>query len=500
MKKPMEKFVITLLICSCAALTAHAAAKSRYVITITRERPAILAVSATVTPANGIVSMAENGATQFDTRWAHFVRNLTAVDSHNNKITLEPLSDAKWRVAARGPITLNYEVLIEHEKHTWDGGIDGIAFVRDGGIFATGRTFLITGDRNVKNIFVEFNLKGIDRVTASWKPVRKSRTRYTARNITDLEQSMFLAGKHDEFVVERDGFELVFAVAGDELKARAAKFRDLATGVLDHYIALMGGIPKPPPSNRFERSIAIINAGKDLDGEVIGNHISMILNPAGDAQSEVFGKFIFAHEFFHLWNGKSINVADTTEDWFKEGVTSYYTLKTLHSLGEISEAEVFGLFENLFYKRYVDDQGFGRASMRDVAGPGMKDKHWGLIYGGGMFAGICQDVAMRRATKNKRSLDDVMRLFYRTIAGTTKTYTTADLERAIEKIAASDQSEFFKQYVYGTAAVPIEKCLQDAGFNASVANGSLKISRRSTVGQQSYDLMSDIIGIRQNPK
>lgn len=107
---------------------------------------------------------------------------------------------------------------------------------------------------------------------------------------------------------------------------------------------------------------------------------------------------------------------------------------------------------------------------------------------------------MRRATKNKRSLDDVMRLFYRTIAGTTKTYTTADLERAIEKIAASDQSEFFKQYVYGTAAVPIEKCLQDAGFNASVANGSLKISRRSTVGQQSYDLMSDIIGIRQNPK
>ncbi len=494
----MKNTVFAILVFFLSVAAAHGAAKSRYLITIDRARPGVISVSAIITPADGVVSMAEYGAAQFDNRWAHFVRNVAAIDSRKKKIAVESLPDAKWRVLDRGPITLNYEVLVDYEKYTWDGGIDGIAFARNGGIFATGRTFLITGDRGVKDIDIRFHLKGFARVTASWRPVNGSRTRYTARNITDLEQSMFFAGDHDEFMVERDGFELVFGIAGDGLKPRAAEFRKLASGVLDHYIKLMGGIPRPPPSNPVERSIAIINLGKEVDGDVIGNHMSMIMDPVGDAQSQVFGKFMFAHEFFHLWNGKSINVADTTEDWFKEGITSYYTLKALHSLGEITEAEALGLLNALFHKRYSGDPGFGKASMRDVAGPGRKDKHWGLIYGGGLFAGICQDIAIRRATRNEHSLDDVMRSLYRSLAGTDKTYTTADIEKEIAIVSGSDQSAFFKQYVYGTAAVPIDRCLQDAGFEASIAGGSLNITRPSSTDPQRAELMAAILGSRRN--
>lgn len=490
----MKKSIIAILLVGCSTVTAAASAIAEYKITIERSRPGTISVSARIDPEQGVVSMAEYGADQFENGWAHFVRDLTATDARGRKVELERLPGSKWRVMATGAVTMRYEVAVEHEKHTWNGGIDGVAFARNGGIFATGRSFLITGDRGAKDISITFDLKDVQRVTASWKPVDASRTRYLARNITDLEQSMFFAGSHDEFSVKRDGFELVFAVAGNGLSSRAGEFRKLATGVLDHYIKLMGGIPKPPPSNRFERSIAIINAGKDLDGEVIGNHISMILDPDGDAQTKLFGKFIFAHEFFHLWNGKSINVAETTEDWFKEGVTSYYTLKALHALGEISEAEFLGVLNNFFYKRYVSDPGFGKFSMRDVAAPGKKDKHWGLIYAGGMFAGICQDVAIRRATGNEKSLDDIMRSLFARLGGTTNTYTTADLENQIGKLAGRDQAEFFARYVYGTEAVPISQCLQEAGFKASSDSGDLSVSRITRVDATKTEFTADILG------
>ena len=95
-------------------------------------------------------------------------------------------------------------------------------------------------------------------------------------------QSMIFAGTHEEISIKRDDFELVFALGGDDIIAQQEDFRKLAEGVMDYYIALMGGVPNPSPDNKFTKSIVIVNSSTLTDGEVIGNNISMLIEKNGN--------------------------------------------------------------------------------------------------------------------------------------------------------------------------------------------------------------------------
>lgn len=463
------------------AVFGTAVAKSSaatYRVNISKDNPRLLKVTAEIAMNDDELYMSRNGAQQFPNRWAKFVRNLRVEDKRLRRLKVIDLGAARWKVegAAKKVITIRYEVVLDHEKHEWSGGIDGAAFAKDWGVFYTGRSFLIMNGQDREDIKISFDIPAGWKVSGSWSQTKPNG--FVADNLNDLSESMFFAGTHEEFSINRGGFELLFALGGKEIVAQKSKFRSLAQGVMDYYIDLMGGIPKSPPGNVFEKSIVIINSDSKMDGEVIGSHINMIFNPAGDEQSKIISKFIFAHEFFHLWNGKTIVAEKTTEDWFKEGVTSYYTLKALHHAGEINDETYFGVLNNLFYQRYSNDKGYGKQSMRDVADGFSKGEHWGLIYGGGLFVGLCQDISIRENTSNKKSLDDLMRSYYRSYSGTSKSYSTADMQASMTKFSGKDQSGFYKDYVYGVLPVPITNCLSKAGLDASIEKGQLKVSAR----------------------
>lgn len=480
-----------------AALASMAIGADRYRLSISSANPKILSVTADLEPASSL-SMAEYGADQFPERWAKFVSDLTAADENGNSLVVEPLGGAKWRVqGAAKRLRIHYFVRLDHEGHTWPGGIDGIAFARDWGVFYSGRTFLVVPDRAERSsVDIDFNLPVGWNVTASWERVSRGRHSFRANGMADLKESLFFAGRHKEFVVSRKGFDLIFALGGPGIAENEADYKRLATQVLDKYIALMGGIPNPPPSRKFSRSVVFINNSKELDGEVIGNHISMILDPSGDRQTQIFSKFIFAHEFFHLWNGKSINVASTGEDWFKEGVTSYYTLKALVEIGAITRQEALDVIADLFYKRYASDPSLGKESMRAVASSTRKDKHWGLIYGGGLFAGICQDVSIRRGSGNKKSLDDLMREFFTLFGGSDKTYTTLDVQQAVARLSGVDHRQFFERHILGAEPVPLEQCLTDAGLDVQSKEGRLAIKERPGLDRADAERLRGILGLQ----
>ncbi len=454
-----------------------------YKITIDASNPRLLKIEANFILQENLLYMDEGGAEQFPKRWANFVQNLEVKDAKGDLLKIEELPEARWKLKSRGnqKVRLTYEIVLKHDDYQWAGGIDGVAFARDWGVFYTGRTFLILNGKARKNIEVAFQISKDWRVTAPWQNLKNRKNVFRAANLTDLMESMFFAGTHEELSSKRNNFELVFALGGSGIIAQKEAYKNLAQGVLDYYINLMGGIPNPPPNNKFKKSVVIINAGNDVDGEVIGNHISLILDPNGDRQTQILAKFIFAHEFFHFWNGKSIRVNDTTEDWFKEGITNYYTLKALLHTGAITEKDFFDTLNNLFYKRYSTDSGLGKSSMRDVASGAEKDEHWGLIYGGGLFVGICQDIFIRRETTNQKSLDNLMRELFKQYGGTNKTYTTADLQKSLTALSGKMQTEFFQKYVFGVEQIPIEKCLSSAGLNARIENGELHISIKSSL-------------------
>ena len=266
----------------------------------------------------------------------------------------------------------------------------------------------------------------------------------------------------------------------------------MASGVLDYYIDLMGGVPNPSPDNEFKRAIVVMNSSSQTDGEVIGNNISILLEKDGDQMSQLIARFIFAHEFFHLWNGKSFAPQGEDCEWFKEGFTNYYTLKALFHIGFLNEQSYLNVLNSFFYQRYHNDKGVGSLALTQGD---QKHDHWGLIYSGGFFAGIAQDMIIRSSTNNKKSIDDVMRILFKKYGGSNTQYTLTELKTLMSEASGKDQTSFFNSFVEGSNRIPLEKYLRMGGFEAQETEGNISISIKTNPSAREIEINNGFFGV-----
>lgn len=407
------------------------------------------------------------GATMLPDRWATFVEKMEVLSDQGEILPVEKMPDAQWKVngSIGEKVTLKYEVLLNHEDYDWSSGIDGIAYSTDWGVFYTGRSLFVLNEGVREEIQLTFNLPDTWKVTTPWEESGLQNHSFTATSATELEESMIFAGQHEEIILQRDDFELIFALGGEKTISEKDQFRSLAEGVLDYYIDLFNSTPKTSPDNPIKKVLVVINPGESSDGEVIGNSISILIEKDGDQMSEYIAKFIFAHEFFHLWNGKSFFPSDENAEWFKEGFTNYYTLKSLRQVGVLSDTSFFDFVSNFFYERYRTDDGLGSISMSNGEA---KHDHWGIVYGGGLMTAFCQDITIRLNTDNQASLDDVFVNLFETYAGSNDSYTVEELKQLFSKYSQSDQSAFIEAYIEGSEKVPVEDFFTQLGLNASL--------------------------------
>jgi len=464
-----------------------------YSIAIDSNNVEVAKVNLSFTPTDSILYM-NYGANDLEKRWATFVHNIKAVSQNGKPVELEEIPDAKWIMhgTLNQKIVLTYDVHLDHEDYEWSGGIDGVAYSTDMGVFYTGRSLFIMNGEHRKKINVDFQLPPNWSVTTPWSENSNIPNSYRVINNTELANAMIFAGTHKEFSIKRDDFELVFALGSAETIADEAIFNNLAEGVMDYYIELMGAIPRPAPDNPFNKMVVVMSSHPSItDGEVIGNNISILIRNDADPFSVTISRFIFAHEFFHLWNGKSFRPDSENAEWFKEGFTNYYTLKALHHVGFLTDESYMDFLGNFFYKRYNDDNAVGKLSMTNGE---EKHDHWGLIYGGGMLAGIAQDMIIRNATNNEKSIDDLMRSLFNKYGNSSESFTIEELQRLMSGLSGMDQAEFFNSYVLGTSKIPIENYLTLAGLNASVENGSLLLSKKEHPTQKEINIMNGLFG------
>ena len=457
-----------------------------YTVSIASSSPKIAKINASFSLKDSLLYM-DGGAQHLPDRWATFVNNLEVTNTFGEAIKTEKLKGAQWKIhtSSGERINLTYEVKLDHEDHEWSGGIDGIAYAKEWGVFYTGRSLFVMNGEDRARILVHFILPKDWKATTPWEFLGDNNTSFIVSSLTELTQSMFFAGSHYEFSIKRDDFELIFALGGEQIISDKNEFEALAEGVFDYYIQLMGGIPNPAPENKFKKVVVIINPANVTDGEVVGNSISILIEENGDQMSEMISRFIFAHEFFHLWNGKSFTPVNEDMEWFKEGFTNYYTLKSLHHVGFLNDQSFLAVLNNLFYQRYINDTGVGKLSMSNGA---EKHGHWGLIYGGGLFVGISQDMIIRKATGNKKSIDDLMRQLYKKYGGTNEYYTLVELQQLMSELSGIEQTNFFNEYVKGVKEIPIADYLNSIGFDAKINNQQLVISKKEplTPLQQSF--------------
>ena len=129
-----------------------------------------------------------------------------------------------------------------------------------------------------------------------------------------------------------------------------------------------------------------------------------------------------------------------------------------------------------------------------------KHAHWGLIYGGGLFVAIAQDVMIREATGNKKSLDDLMTGLFKKYGGTHERYTIDELQERLEVLNGKDQSDFFDTYIRGTQRIPIDRYLSRAGLDAKIMGDQLKIVKKETASPRQEAMVKGMLGLLDNDR
>ena len=132
-------------------------------------------------------------------------------------------------------------------------------------------------------------------------------------------------------------------------------------------------------------------------------------------QAEQF-RWVLAHEYFHYWNGLALRVAslpgtdmdDVATYWFSEGVTEFYAMRLLTRAG-LQEPDRSLVILNNKLSRYAAN------GKRNLGAKAAAASFWNskdgeqIPYLRGYIAAWYADLAIWRATRGERDLDQMMR-------------------------------------------------------------------------------------------
>jgi hypothetical protein len=116
--------------------TGRTKGPAAYIVNITDDNWREAVVSCRIVTDGGLsLWMNNNGAPKVQNGHASFVRNFKAVDSAGNTLRIKDFGQARWMLSLTEiqPVTLSYEVLLEHDKSDLPWGRDEASYVTEDG-------------------------------------------------------------------------------------------------------------------------------------------------------------------------------------------------------------------------------------------------------------------------------------------------------------------------------------------------------------------------------
>lgn len=382
------------------------------------------------------------------------------------------------------------------DKQTWE--IRPAQGANDGGLSSWTVRYSITWDEpgpfssqlNSKHAFVNFadvlmyipDRRGediavaFDDVPAGWRaaaqlPAGSTPNSFSASSYDTLVDAPVEIGKFEEFGFDEGGAH--FRVVVDAREWRRDRLEDSLRRITSYELKLMG--------TPFREYTFFFHIGPYPESGGGGmEHANCTAIGAASVEGAVT---IAAHEFFHAWNVKRIRPqtlepVDFTKEqytralWFAEGVTSTYAAYTLERgdiwpkerfyadlASQISEldsrpARLWQSVEESSLDAWLEKYDDYRQPDRSIS-----------YYNKGQIVGEMLDLAIRDATDNHKSLDDVMRRMNDEYAKKGKYYDDSNGIRAVaEEVAGTSFEDFFQRYVAGTDEIPYDRFLGSAGL------------------------------------
>jgi predicted metalloprotease with PDZ domain len=228
--------------------------------------------------------------------------------------------------------------------------------------------------------------------------------------------------------------------------------------IVETAVNLIGDIPY---KNYTFLSIGPGNGGiEHLNSASISFSGNSLSSRAGKIRTYSF----LAHEYFHHYNVKRIRPIElgpfnydkgspTKMLWVSEGISVYYEYILLNRAGLMGPVDVLNALHNNMMA-YEGKPGKLYQTLTEASYNTWSDGPFGRTgddvnktisyYEKGPVVGAMLDLAIRNATKNKKSLDDVMRHLYNEYYQTKKRgFTELEFRRTCEKIADISLQEVF---------------------------------------------------------
>ncbi|MFZ2052846.1 MAG: PDZ domain-containing protein [Candidatus Aminicenantales bacterium] len=320
-----------------------------------------------------------------------------------------------------------------------------------------------------------------NRISTGLDAVEGKSNTFIAPNFDILYDCPILVGNQEILTFEVQGIPHIFAV--DNLGTfDRKKFVADHKRIVETAAALIGEIPY--------RHYAFLVIGPGGGGLEHSNSTALTLNPSDLNDPSGYKRWLrfVAHEFFHLYNVKRIRPIalgpfDYDKEnythmlWVSEGFTAYYEDVILRRAGLITRDDVFEAarmnianYENIPGHRFQSAaessfdtwlHSFGRADNAVNTTISYYDK--------GAALGMLLDFKIRAETKNRKSLDDVMRVLYQEYYKEKNRGFTDDEFRAVcERIAGCPLAEIFDIYVSTTKDIDYPKYLAYAGLDIDI--------------------------------
>lgn len=391
----------------------------------------------------------------FEEGWATFIDIETMNSNSGEILDFTYLGKNKWLIKNRPveePVKIVYEVDLTFTTHNWVTGNEQAGFYDGEAIYLVTRSLFLYGEEHIRSR-IHFNLPDSWKVSTPWEEINANS--FTAENIDDLYNNTIVVGKYGSYVFSYPALNLEVAFLG-EFNNRKGLVKPLLEEIVPKLLTVF------PSEDKHTVLMTMIKSDRD-DGEAYYRSNGFTIKSLPTPENTIVWGNLLVHELIHLWNGKLMageNYSD--RQWFSEGFTEYLSNKLLAETGQthvedfIDKSQyMIGLYV-YFRERQYPDISLVEAGTR-------KGTYRFAVYNGGWVAAFIFDIMIQEASNGEKNINDYLGYLFLNHQDTP--YSLEDLEKALQELTNTDQSEFFDTYISGTELMPVKKYLNKAGWD-----------------------------------
>ena len=435
--------------------------------------------------------------------FARHIVSISATDHDGNPVELTPLNQFSWRSAAfEGSLTVSYEVFA-HDPSVRTAFLD----TRTGFFNATSLCLSVEECSQHPHRLTLNAPKGFEYWQVATQLTRIASTpehgfgAYSAANYDELADRPVRMGQLTWLHFSACGIPHSIAISGEWSHLAAQRLSNDVQAICTAQLRLFEPKIQQTEVKPFESYLFMLDVRQSAYGGLEHRDSTALLCSRDSLPTVLDGQErrkpyiellgLISHEYFHSWNVKRIKPAnfvpydltqptDTSLLWFFEGVTSYYDDLILLRTGILTQQQYLDLLNkninavlrhSAHRRQTVVDAGF--YAWTKYYQPSENSINANIsYYTKGALIALCLDLFIRYNSRERYSLDDVMRELWQKFGqnfyqpnAEQHGVTLADIERTIDQFAGASAYDLLYVALFTTKPLPLNLLLLTQGLH-----------------------------------